>query len=259
MKLPGKKTALRSLRRKPKTKLKASVSRTASSRDLEDFEDEEYYEAEGPNLRLSHAFFVVLILHVIAVAGVFGFSAMKSRQSAMAQIEAETVVTAEAAEAVRETASAAPPRATASASTANGDARSHEVVAGDTLTRIAARYDVTVEAIETANHLNEGSVIRVGQTLSIPQKSEGGAPPKPAATTASAPAPTPAPVQQTPAPAATAATAAEGEVYEVVAGDNPYSIARRLGVSYQALLDLNNIDDPTKLQIGQKLKVPAKQ
>ena len=41
-------------------------------------------------------------------------------------------------------------------------------------------------------------------------------------------------------------------------GDNPYKIAKKLGVSYQALLQLNGIEDPTKLQIDQVLKVPAK-
>ena len=41
-------------------------------------------------------------------------------------------------------------------------------------------------------------------------------------------------------------------------GDNPYKIAKKLGVSYQALLAANNIEDPTKLQIGTVLKVPAK-
>ncbi len=41
-------------------------------------------------------------------------------------------------------------------------------------------------------------------------------------------------------------------------GDNPYSIAKKLHVSYSELLSVNEIKDPTKIQIGQKLKIPAK-
>jgi LysM repeat protein len=46
--------------------------------------------------------------------------------------------------------------------------------------------------------------------------------------------------------------------YKVAKGDNPYKIAKKLGVTSQELLKANNIEDPTKLQIGQVLKVPGK-
>ena len=41
-------------------------------------------------------------------------------------------------------------------------------------------------------------------------------------------------------------------------GDNPVAIARKLHVSYAGLLKLNKIDDPKKLQIGQKLRIPVR-
>ena len=50
--------------------------------------------------------------------------------------------------------------------------------------------------------------------------------------------------------------AASGSSYTVAKGDNPYSIAKKLNVSYSDLLKANKIDDPKKLQIGQKLIVP---
>jgi LysM repeat protein len=57
-------------------------------------------------------------------------------------------------------------------------------------------------------------------------------------------------------------TATEGKAptksYVVAKGDTPVAIARKLNVSYAELLKLNNITDPTKLRIGQPLKVPAK-
>ena len=48
-----------------------------------------------------------------------------------------------------------------------------------------------------------------------------------------------------------------GKTYVVVKGDNPVTIARHLHVNYDALLELNQIDDPRKLQIGQKLRLPV--
>ena len=72
----------------------------------------------------------------------------------------------------------------------------------------------------------------------------------PKAAVASKAAPKAAPVVAT--------TAAAAGTYKVEKGDNPYKIAKKLGVTSQDLLKVNSIEDPTKLQIGQVLKVPAK-
>ncbi len=47
--------------------------------------------------------------------------------------------------------------------------------------------------------------------------------------------------------------------YTVKKGDYPGKIAKELGVSLKALMDANPGLDPTKLQIGQELNVPANQ
>jgi len=57
-----------------------------------------------------------------------------------------------------------------------------------------------------------------------------------------APSPSPAPAEQS---------------YVVKAGDNPASIAQQFRVKTEDLMALNNIDDPSKLQIGQTLKIPS--
>jgi len=49
-----------------------------------------------------------------------------------------------------------------------------------------------------------------------------------------------------------------GKTYVVVKGDNPVTIARKLKVTYDDLIALNHIEDPRKLQIGQKLRIPEK-
>ena len=49
---------------------------------------------------------------------------------------------------------------------------------------------------------------------------------------------------------------ASGKVYTVAKGDNPVTIAKKLKVAYGDLIALNHIEDPRKLQIGQKLLIP---
>jgi LysM repeat protein len=85
----------------------------------------------------------------------------------------------------------------------------------------------------------------------------------PAATT-SAPAPI-APIASTmtpmslptTVPAATTSSATGGSVYVVVQGDRLGTIAKKNGVSLKALEDANPGVDPKKLQINQKLQIPA--
>ena len=68
------------------------------------------------------------------------------------------------------------------------------------------------------------------------------------------PQPTP-----TPTPTAAAAVGDCGETYTVEAGDSPFSIAEKCGVDVVDLLELNDIDDPRSLNVGQELKMPPLQ
>jgi len=49
-----------------------------------------------------------------------------------------------------------------------------------------------------------------------------------------------------------------GNFYTVAKGDTLVSIAKKLHVGHDELLKLNQIDDPKKLRIGQKLRIPVK-
>jgi len=231
-------------------------------------------------MKFSHALIVVLVLHLVAVGGVFAFNWMKARQ------------TAETKAAVAQSGTSESPSSAATAQPAALDGwtgKIHTVAAGDTLTRVASLHGVTIEAIEKENGITTYSMIRVGQVLKIPgaASSAAGKKPQPAASkpVAAKPAPSDAAAKQafintkteavpvkatvisaTPkAPAAasqpteTAAVPVAGDdTYVVVKGDNPYSIAKKLEVSYNDLIKVNNIEDPTKIQIGQKLKIPKK-
>jgi hypothetical protein len=67
--------------------------------------------------------------------------------------------------------------------------------------------------------------------------------------------------QPTPIPTPTAAAAIGecGETYTVEAGDSPFSIAEKCGVDVNDLQELNGIDDPRNLKVGQELKMPPVQ
>jgi len=276
--------------------------------------DFEEYEGESePNMKFSHALIVVLLLHVLAVGGVFAFNALKGRhivpdrakpaasQAAPEAAAAPANKTAVPAHEAARTLTAAPAK-TPAKTLPEAAAATHTVVAGDTLTRIAAGNKTTVEAIEQANGIgSNGSALRVGQVLKIPAKpgaskvlpkpespaaktsevkptataktaeTKPATKPsevKPAASAAKTPEVKPAPVARTKETAAAtkstdgepakadAGPAASDKSYTVAKGDNPYSIAKKLKVKYNDLIKANDIKDPTKLQIGQKLIIP---
>jgi LysM repeat protein len=60
-------------------------------------------------------------------------------------------------------------------------------------------------------------------------------------------------------PAEPATAGSSGGFYTVIKGDTPLSISKKLHVSYAGLLRLNQVTDARKLQIGQKLRIPAEE
>ena len=151
------------------------------------------------------------------------------------------------------------------ATQATSAAKTYLVKAGDTITKISSALGVTILDLENANGMAGNAVLRVGQTLKVPEKM---------ITQAVADAGTQATqvaggIQQLPGTIAAAVTAsAQGASnalsstpnlveYTVVKGDSPYKIAKKFKVSPDELIKANGITDPKKIQIGQKLKIPA--
>ncbi len=230
-------------------------------------DEEDYASGEEPNMKFSHALFVVLILHIIAVGGVFAFNWMKTKQGL------ETTPAAKAPAAKTE--APVKPAAPKPANLAGWTGKTHTVEPGDTLTHIASAHKVSIGLIEKENDITSYSMLRVGQVLKIPatEKTAKTETPKPGAakeaflatkveSAPAKPAGTITAVSRDGAGAAAAkpaeikAPAAPGDVYVVAKGDNPYTIAKKFKVSYTGLLSLNGIKDATKIQIGQKLKIP---
>ncbi len=200
--------------------------------------EEEYYEAE-PNMKLSHAFMVVLILHVVAVGGIYAFNHIKVNKNPdlIANLSGRI---AKATGVASSTVAAAPvaPAAPAPPQRQPGDADEPLPMIGSDAPVIAAA--TSVATTKPVAPLAASSAVAPAVTQTSPPK----------AAVASKAAPKAAPVVAT--------TAAAAGTYKVEKGDNPYKIAKKLGVTSQDLLKVNSIEDPTKLQIGQVLKVPAK-
>ncbi|MEO0619220.1 MAG: peptidoglycan DD-metalloendopeptidase family protein [Pseudomonadota bacterium] len=146
-----------------------------------------------------------------------------------------------------------------------GHGRTITVVKGDTLYGISRRTGASVSAIKSANAL-QGSGIRIGQRLIIPGSSyERYNEPRTTASTRSSidieeravvrraeprRAPT-ARVATRPAPSS------GGNTYRVRAGDSLYAIARATGHKANDIAAVNGIVDPSKLSVGQVLRLPA--
>lgn len=111
----------------------------------------------------------------------------------------------------------------------------HVVQPGENVYRISLKYGVTIADIQQANNLANVNLIFVGQQLIIP-----------------APGTTPS---ATPAPAPTAPAAST--TYTVVAGDTLSNIARKYGVTYQAIAVANNMLNPNLIYAGQVLTIPG--
>jgi LysM repeat protein len=118
---------------------------------------------------------------------------------------------------------------------ASNGVRSYNVRSGDTLTRIAEREGVTLEALLRANQLDRNSTIYVDQTLTIPSASS--------------------------APAATATTPSNGNggsgrEYTVRSGDTLSAIATRHNVTVAQLRSANGISGDI-IRVGQTLVIPG--
>lgn len=277
-----KKVVRMPLRRTPQQRTRPATSvmraRTATADEAYD-EEEDYGGEDEPNMKFSHAVLVVLVLHVIAVGGIFAFNSIKARQTSETKVPAKSspAVSNTAASSATATASTAAPEKAAATTPAKASEKSepvksaggktHTIQAGDTLTRVATLYSVTVEDLEKENAITSYTMLRVGQVLKIPTPGKVEAKSATTAPKAAAVATTveKAPATKAPAAATTPETdqpgahgTVSGDTYVVVKGDNPYSIAKKLHVSYSDLLSTNDIKDPTKIQIGQKLKIPKK-
>lgn len=116
----------------------------------------------------------------------------------------------------------------------------HAVRRGDTLSRLAGAYGVTVSAIQAANDMGQRTMISVGKELVIPTVAAGKFAATTTATRASAPA---------------QRSSGETIVYRVRRGDTLSAIARRYDTTARAIAANSGISVHKVLQIGQRLRI----
>ena len=185
-------------------RLRAATARRSSAASAGmDFE-----EMPEPNMKLSRALLIVLLLHVVAVSGIIAFNAIKTRESSFvpaSSTKVEPKLSATAGAAIQ-TDGAKPQTAAAQKENAPTDdpKPSHSP-------KLASKDD----------HPNASS-----DADRPSHKATAGKP------------------------------VSDGKTYVVKKGDNPVTIAKKLKVPYDDLMELNHIDDPRKLRIGQKLLIP---
>jgi len=119
-----------------------------------------------------------------------------------------------------------PTSATAQPAATSG---TYVVQRGDTLSSIASRYGVSVQALARANNIYNPSLIRSGQRLVIPGAGATAAP----------------------------SYSSSGSVHVVQRGENLYRIALHYGTTVQALASANNLSSTSLIRVGQTLVIPG--
>lgn len=231
-----------------KRKLNATTTMPRSAMDS--------YEADEPVTKLSSAFVVVLILHVVAVGGIYAFNSIKASRRGVEQSVTTNTASPKAADVGKKsepiparTAVADPVRAVASPATSTKPVplkpNQYLVKSGDNPTRIAVANSLKTEDLLTANKLKADTILHPGDILNIPKPTA-----KPPAEARKA--------EATARPADVAPTKTTPGVHVVKKNETAISIAKLYNLPHVELLKLNKIPDPTKIREGQSLIIPKK-
>ncbi len=130
---------------------------------------------------------------------------------------------------------------------ATGVISKYTVKKGDTLTKIARKHNVSLRELVAVNKLTLKSRLKIGQPLVIPDAKSPEIVRTVDITKRVASVKTGFMREET----------AGSQIHQVKSGETPSSIAKRYGVSVQALLRINNIHDPRKVRVNQKLVIPV--
>ena len=171
-------------------KLRAATAR----RSLGAPDEMDYEEMSEPNMKLSRALLIVLVLHVVAVAGIIAFNTIKSRQgpppaavsantsvspaTPPAKTQAPSVASNETAAppapvvkpAVKEERKAIPVKPTADNSPKAVSKKTYVVAKGDNPVSIARKFKISSDELLAANKIEDPHKLKIGQKLIIPTK-----------------------------------------------------------------------------------------
>ncbi|MEX0786120.1 MAG: LysM peptidoglycan-binding domain-containing protein [Dehalococcoidia bacterium] len=140
-----------------------------------------------------------------------------------------------------------------------GNDTTYIVASGDSPGSIADQFGISVDDLMAANGITDPQSLQVGVELTIPGATSP--PDSDVLGDEEEPAPTAVVVVDEPEPEPTVAEEpeppAEGQVYIVQEGDIPETIAAQFGITAEELMAANGITDPTALQVGDELVIPA--
>jgi LysM repeat protein len=152
-------------------------------------------ELAEPNMKLSRALLIVLLLHVVAVAGIIAFNAIKTRQGSIApaavaaNLANQTVgstmnaasLSLPSASSAKETAARPENKSSRSAKSPAKDAKTppnsgkiYSVAKGDNPVTIAKKFKVSYDDLLALNHIDDPRKLHIGQKLLIPNKTTKG-------------------------------------------------------------------------------------
>ena len=194
-------------------------------------------EQKKRKVRLPSGDLVLPLLLVLAIAAVWAWKPWQSRQpEAVAEAPSTAAPNLSPTPTVaHNVASTATPLASLTPSptpTLPPNQTIHVVKSGEVITNIAKQYGTTAKAILQANNLKDNTIIRPGQTLTIPL-----------------------PVADVPTPTPTIVPSPTPVTYVVRSGDTLSDIAAKFNTTAAALMKVNGITDPTGIHAGAVLVI----
>lgn len=129
---------------------------------------------------------------------------------------------------------------------------SHKVGRGETLGGIAKRYGISQKTLVALNGIKNGK-LRAGQSLKVPN--DGGA--APTVMVAQASERHEIAMGSTGSKPAKSGKKTSTRIHRVQSGQNLSGIAKRYGTTVRHLLELNGLQDASRIRAGMQLKVPV--
>ena len=137
-----------------------------------------YDDLAEPSMKLSRALLIVLLLHIVAVAGIIAFNAIKTHQSVLPSSSPGTNSAAVAPPADTKPQQPTTVSSTATAKTSpksqpklSDSGKTYVVAKGDNPVIIAKKFKVPYDDLVGLNHIDDPRKLKIGQKLSIPAKS----------------------------------------------------------------------------------------
>jgi LysM repeat protein len=171
----------------PKLFRSKKLRATATRRPLRIAATANYDDINEPNMKLSRALLIVLLLHIVAVAGIIAFNAIKTRQSSASTIAGATNPAAQPSKATDKPSNtssaavaAAKPETKISRPTLKpadkepkgptSSGKTYVVAKGDSPVIIAKKFKVPYDDLVALNHIDDPRKLKIGQKIVIPAK-----------------------------------------------------------------------------------------